>query len=340
MSTSKKPVGLFLGAEEAINRAYSPNVKDELAQRLTMLECCYEAAYFTSEKSNDRFQNVEYIFSTWGMPELTEEAIKLSFPALKALFYAAGSVQAFARPFLKNGVRVFSAWGANAVPVAETTVAEIVLANKGFFQTVHHGQSAGWPEHGRGAPYPGNHDTKIGILGAGRIGTLVIRILKQYKLDVLVFDPFLTAERAKELEVTKVDRPEELFEQCAVISNHLADKPQTAGLIDRTCFEKMGANAVFLNTGRGRTVNESDLITALTEQPTRAAVLDVTEPEPPKAGSVLYTLPNVFLTPHLAGSLGNEVQRMGEEMLNAFLPVLQGKPVNCEVNEEMLETMA
>ncbi len=334
MNEINRPVGLFLGSKAAIARAYSPNVRGELFARLTMLE----RERFS--ETDEALRNVEFLFSTWGMPAFGDEEIRRSFPALTAVFYAAGSVQAFAKPFLQNGVKVFSAWGANAVPVAETAVAEIILANKGFFQTVHHGQNGEWPEHDCGRPFPGNYNTKVGLLGAGMIGTLVIRILKKYRLDVLVFDPFLTEERAKELEVTKVDRPEELFEQCAVISNHLADKPQTAGLIDRRCFEKMGANAVFLNTGRGRTVNESDLIAALTEQPTRAAVLDVTEPEPPQAGNALYTLPNVFLTPHLAGSLGNEVQRMGEAMLDEFLLYAQGKPTRYEVTQAMLDTMA
>ena len=334
MTEINSPIGLFLGSKDAIDRAYSQNVRDELSARLTMLE------RERFDENDGALQSVNYIFSTWGMPAIGEEEIRRCFPALKAVFYAAGSVQAFARPFLQSGVQVFSAWGANAVPVAETTAAEIILANKGFFQTVHHGQSGTWIEHDRGRPFPGNYNTKVGLLGAGMIGTLVIRMLKQYRLDVLVFDPFLTEERAAALEVTKVDRPEELFDRCAVISNHLADKPQTEGLIDRRCFEKMAANAVFLNTGRGRTVNESDLIAALTEQPTRAAVLDVTEPEPPQAGSALYTLPNVFLTPHLAGSLGSEVRRMGEAMLDEFLLYAQDKPTRYEVTQAMLDTMA
>ena len=76
--------------------------------------------------------DAEFIFSTWGMPQFTEEEIAQYFPKLKAIFYSAGTVQAFARPFLKRGVKIFSAWGANAVPVAEYTVAQILLANKGF----------------------------------------------------------------------------------------------------------------------------------------------------------------------------------------------------------------
>lgn len=79
------------------------------------------------------FRDTEFVFSTWGIPVFTEEEIKEYLPSLKAVFYGAGSVQKFARPFLNCGVKVFSAWAANAVPVAEYTVAQIILANKGFF---------------------------------------------------------------------------------------------------------------------------------------------------------------------------------------------------------------
>ena len=71
--------------------------------------------------------DADYLFSTWGMPKFTEDEIARCFPRLKAVFYAAGTVQAFARPFLNRGIRVFSAWAANAVPVAEYTIAQILL---------------------------------------------------------------------------------------------------------------------------------------------------------------------------------------------------------------------
>ena len=82
----------------------------------------------------ESFADTEYIFSTWGMPWFSDEEVKQYFPSLKCIFYAAGTVQSFARPFLNNGVKVFSAWAANAVPVAEYTVAQIILANKGFYR--------------------------------------------------------------------------------------------------------------------------------------------------------------------------------------------------------------
>ena len=83
----------------------------------------------------EMFRDVRFIFSTWGMAVMTEEQIRHCFPKLECVFYAAGTVQYFARPFLNCGVKVYSAWIANAVPVAEYTVAQIILANTGYFYT-------------------------------------------------------------------------------------------------------------------------------------------------------------------------------------------------------------
>ena len=110
------------------NTVYAPVVKE----RLMSLTDCDGELYRKADvlAAPEKFADTEYIFSTWGMPSFTEEEIKTYLPALKAVFYGAGSVQGFARPFLHSGVKVFSAWAANAVPVAEYTVAQIILAGK------------------------------------------------------------------------------------------------------------------------------------------------------------------------------------------------------------------
>jgi phosphoglycerate dehydrogenase-like enzyme len=284
-----------------------------------------------------RFRDTEYVFSTWGMPVFSEEEISEYFPALKAVFYAAGSVQQFARPFLNCGVKVFSAWAANAVPVAEYTVAQIILANKGFFKTMAY---TDWASAGKESKlFPGNYNAKVGIIGAGMIGKLVIRMLKSYNLEVLTFDPFLPGETAEELGVEKVSL-ETLFRECQVVSNHLANNAQTIGMLSGALFEKMRPYATFLNTGRGAQVVEADLIKVLKARPDLTAILDVTFPEPPEEGSELYSLPNCILTPHIAGSSGNEVRRMGEYMEAEYQNFIQKKPCKYEVTLEMLKTMA
>ncbi len=335
-----KPKAVFMGTQKAIADAYREETRAGLAQDLDFLPAYYTEETLRCGGPHPELRDAAYVFSTWGMPCLTAEEIAVLLPQLKAVFYAAGSVQAFARPFLDRGVRVFSAWGANGVPVAEVTVAEILLANKGFFQTMHKGGGPVWTEHDRGRPYPGNYGAKVGIIGAGMIGSLVIRMLAEHDLEILVFDPFLSEARARALGARKVDSLPELFAQCRVISNHLANNPQTVNMIDKRCFDLMDDNGVFINTGRGQQVAEADLIAALKAKPGRAAVLDVTWPEPPAPGSELYTMENVILTPHMAGSIGDEVARMGEYMRNEFILLYYGKQPQYEVTREMLDTMA
>ncbi len=279
-------------------------------------------------------------FSTWGMPAFTCEEIATHLPHLRAVFYAAGSVQGFAAPFLESGVRVFSAWGANAIPVAEYTVAQIILANKGFYGAARLASNGHYRDasayFGR---FPGNYGATVGILGAGMIGKLVIRMLRPYNVHVKVFDPFLPPAVAEELGVTLCSL-EEIFSTCETISNHLANHSQTVGILHYDLFSRMKTNATFLNTGRGAQVVEADLVRALTECPDRTAVLDVTHPEPPAEDHPFHALPNVILTPHMAGSAGEEVRRMGVYMLDEYRAFAADAPTRYEVTSAMLATMA
>ncbi len=288
----------------------------------------------------EKFADVEYVFSTWGMPSMTEEEIKTCFPSLKCVFYAAGSVQAFARPFLACGTKVFSAWAANAVPVVEYTLAQIVLANKGFFAHSRE-MKKGNREAGRVMKngYPGNYGENVGIIGVGMIGSQVAERLKAYKLNVLAFDPFLSDKRAESLGIRKASL-DELFSSCRVVTNHMANNEQTKGLLDYKYFSKMLPYSTFINTGRGAQVVENDLVRVLEERPDVTAILDVTFPEPPAESHAFYSLPNCFLTPHIAGSLMNETHRMAEYIIEEYERFISGEPCRYEVSEKMLETMA
>lgn len=288
----------------------------------------------------EQFAEVEMIFSTWAMPVFTAEEIKACLPSLKIVFYGAGTVQFFARPFLQCGVQVVSAWAANAVPVAEMTVAQIVMANKGYFLTnrIYHTQ-------GRVAASKaftqcrGNYGEAVGIIGTGMIGRLTIDMLKPYNIKVLAYSRSLTEEKAKTMGVEKCTLPE-IFERCFVVSNHLANNEQTKNMLNYDLFAKMRPNATFINTGRGAQIVEDDLVRILRERPDLTALLDVTDPEPPIEGHPFYTLPNCMLTPHIAGSAGDEVARMGLYMLRECESYLAGRPCQYAVTEKMLETMA
>ena len=318
--------------ESEVRRVYHADT----VTRLQSL-CELDDRIYASADLADIPADTEIIFSTWGMPSLTEAQIRAHLPRLQCVFYAAGSVQTFARPFLALGVRVFSAWQANAVPVAEYTLAQILLANKGFFaQDRDMKAQRGTP---RSTSYLGNYRQSVGLIGCGSIGSLVAKSLQQYDLDVYVYDPYLSDERAAALGVRRCEL-DELFERCSVVSNHLPNNAETRGMLTYALFSRMLPYATFLNTGRGAQVVEDDLVRILSERPDLTAILDVTDPEPSPAGHAFYTLQNCILTPHIAGSIGNEVWRMSAYMADEFARYQKGEPTQFEVTESMLATMA
>lgn len=330
----------FIGNEEICLRVYTK----ETRARLTALCGLVDTPVLTRENLDElreELRDTEYLFSTWGMLRLTAEEIRHYFPSLRALFYGAGTVKDFGAEFLKAGVRLFSAWGANAVPVAEYTEAQIVLAGKGFYSACRAYRT---PDSYRAAKdifqaHIGNYDARVGLLGLGMIGAMVAERLKEYRYEVLAFDPFCPPEKAERLGV-RLTSLAEIFSTCDVISNHLANKPEIAGILNRELFFSMKDTATFINTGRGAQVDEAALADFMRSHPLATAVLDVTDPEPVVDGSPLLTADNIFLTPHIAGSAGREVERMGEYMLNECTHMLQGEECRWEVSEGMLKTMA
>lgn len=294
--------------------------------------------------SASHFSDVKYIFSTWYMPIFDEREVKKYFPALEAVFYAAGTVKYFAEPFMKCGVKIFSAAKANGVPVAEFTVAQIILANKGYYQAQKECKRPFFKiafNRARQMAYSktGNYHARVGLIGAGAVGSKVIELLEPYDVDVYVYDPYISDEHVKALCATRVDL-QDIFRNCDVISNHLPDVKETKGMLNYSLFSQMKPSATFINTGRGAQVVEKDLIKALREAPQRCALLDVTSHEPLWPWSPLNWQRNVFVTPHIAGSISQEEQRMAEYMYQAYEDFVSGKNSPYEVTLEMLNKMA
>jgi phosphoglycerate dehydrogenase-like enzyme len=303
--------------------------------------------YFNSKKIRNAghiFSDVEYIFSTWYMPVFSEAEVKQFFPNLKAIFYAAGSVKYFAESFLKAGVKVFSAASANAIPVAEFVVAQIILSTKGYFQAqlaykkgfykigFNNGKSISQLK-------PGNYNCKIGIVGAGLIGQYIVKLLKPYNLDVYICDPYISDEKIDEIGCKRMTL-DQVFSECDVISSHLPDNNETRGVLNYSLFSKMKPTATFINTGRGAQVNERDLARVMKKKPNACALLDVTKREPLLPHSSLLRRRNIFISPHIAGSQSNEEWRMAEYILESFKNFKAKKESVCQVTLEMLEKMA
>lgn len=343
----KKDKAVFFCKDSgSINRVYGSNA--EIMQKLqNELDFPSEMAIANPdniEQFKDFTNECKYIFSTWGMPQMNENDIAKYFKQCEVIFYGAGSVQYFARDYLKSGIRISSAWVANGVPVAEYTVSQILLSCKGYFKIAGKAKKPeDWHNLSRfaGENYTGNYNTKIGILGAGTVGKRVISNLQKLgvKTEILVYDPYFSEENANAMNVKKASL-EEIFETCDVISNHVANLPSTVGMISKKHFDLMRDYSTFINTGRGAQIIESDMINAFKNNKTLTALLDVTEPEPPEAGSELYNLENVIMTPHIAGVISNELHRLSDYMYGEYKLYESEKKLNYEVTLEMLEYMA
>lgn len=311
----KKMKAVFVCAKkETVDYVYSEAQRRQIAEVTDLLPEIVNAGNFDSVD----LKNVEVIFSTWGMMNFTGEQLD-RMPNLKAVFYGAGATDYFARPLLARGIKVISAWKANAIPVAEFVLAQIILSMKNYFSNNWNNKFAG----------PGCYGETVALIGAGAISSKLQEMLKVLNLNVLVI-PSRPERRTVSLE--------EAFRTAYVVSNHLPNRDDNQKVLTRELFASMRQGATFINTGRGAQVDEAGLIEVLKARPDLTALLDVTFPEPPEAGSELYTLPNVRLTTHIAGSLNDEVHRMADYVIGDYLHFAAGEPLEHEVTEEMLMT--
>ncbi len=284
-------------------------------------------------------REIEVVFTGWGAPRF-DDGLLARLPRLRAVFYGAGSVRSIVTEGCwERGIVFVSAAALNAVPVIEYTLGAILLS----FKRV-------WPharlvrEH-RGytplnsLPMPTGAGAVVGLVSLGLIGRGVAERLRSFDVQVLAHDPLLSPAQITELGAEPVSL-EELFARADIVSLHTPLLPETAGFVARRLLDRLKPNATFINTARGGLVREADLIPFLVARPDVQAILDVTEPEPPARESPLYDLPNVLLTPHIAGSIGAECRRMGRAMIEEFHRFLRGAPLRYAVSREQLARMA
>jgi phosphoglycerate dehydrogenase-like enzyme len=286
----------------------------------------------------DVLAGVDILFSGWSAP-MMDEAFLDAAPNLRAVFYGAGSVRYFLTPaFWDRGIVITSATSANAVPVAEYTVGAVLLSLRHFWTRAAQAKAAaGWGDHMR--PIPGSFRATVGLLSFGTIARTVVRLLKTFDVRILVYCPYLQASEAAAAGVQRVGL-EELFERSDVVSIHTPVLPETIGLVDARLVSSMKKGAALINTARGVILNQPEVVTVLRRRPDLHAVLDVTDPEPPRADDPLLALPNVTVTPHIAGSHGRDCQRMGHYMVEELKNYLAGRPLRWQVTREGLDRMA
>jgi phosphoglycerate dehydrogenase-like enzyme len=292
-------------------RLFTPSV----LQYLTTLVDLQPALLTKTNAADYPLEDIELIIGCWGCPRLDEEILD-RMPHLKAVIYTAGSVKEFATDELFNrGIIVTSGADTNALPVAEYTLAMILLSGKRVLEIAR--------EYVRSRKYRpfevepvhwGNHGLKVGIIGASRIGRRVIELLAPFDI-------------------------EHLLETCDVVTLHAPEVPETFHMIDKDALSLMRDGATLINTARGSLVDTTAL-TAELDSGRLHAVIDVTDPDPLPEESPLFDAPNLVLTPHIAGSQGNELHRLGEAAYREVTRYIAGRPLLSRVKAEILSHTA
>jgi phosphoglycerate dehydrogenase-like enzyme len=323
-----------------------PVVRDELMRTdhieklKSITRLVREEPFRTVSELGSDLESVEVLVTSWGCPRIDEQVLA-DLPRLKMIAHIAGSVKGFLDDIVwRKGILVTNAVAANAVPVAEYTLAAILFANKGVFTLNHFYRKyrenrAPWTKE---APNVGNYRKTVGIVGASHVGQLVIEHLRRFDLNILLYDPFITPLASRDLGARKLGLAE-LLSEADVVSLHAPLLKDTQRMIGARELSLMRDGTTLINTARGALVDQA----ALDEELIRgrlSAILDTTDPEVLPPDSPLYSLPNVFLTPHIAGSLGDETQRLADFMIAEIERFVRGNALKYLVRREHLARLA
>lgn len=294
----------------------------------------------TRERLDDHseaLRRAEILLTGWGAPVL-DEAFLARAPALRAVLVAAGSVRHVTTPaFWARGIPIVSAAAANAIPVAEFALAQILLGLKQVHRVSR--EVAAGRRFPRDVEVPGAYRSRVGLLGLGHIGRLVAAHLGRFDVEVLATDPLTGADTAREMGVRLVGI-EKLFATSHVVSLHAPLLPETRGAVGSRLLNSLAPGATLVNTARGALIDEEALTEVLRARQDLTAVLDVTHPEPPAPDSPLFTLPNVVLTPHVAGALGAECHRLGHLVRDELERFLRGRPLQHAIDPGRAASLA
>src|SRR4051794_3515617 len=256
---------------------------------VTVVDMDHVLTEFDSPSARRLLGEAEVLLTGWGCPPINAEVLAAA-PALRAIAHAAGTVKGHVgRVCWDRGIVVSSAAEANSIPAAEYTLAVVLLALKGA-PWISRSYSTRQDAMDLVEEYPriGTYGRTVGIVGASRVGRRVIELLRPFDVDVIVTDPYLTAEAAAQLGVRSVSL-DDLLRSSDIVSLHAPAVPSTRNMLDRSRLALIRDGATLVNTARGSLVDQDALVDELSSGRING-VLDVTEPEVLPKGSPLYTL--------------------------------------------------
>jgi phosphoglycerate dehydrogenase-like enzyme len=310
---------------------FPPSVRARLERVLRLPRT---AAPLPAGADGVRAADAEVLITGWGCAPL-EASVLDRMPRLRAVLHAAGSVKGHLTDACwERGLLVSSAAAANAVPVAQFALGAVLLAGKDALgMRARYARRHVLPGPGETARL-GSHRCRVGVIGASRTGRALLGLLRGFPFETAVHDPFLSGREAEGLGAVALPL-EELAATSRVLSVHAPDLPATRHLVDARLLALMPDGATLVNTARGALVDTAALTAELVTGRI-SAVLDVTDPEPLPPSSPLFTLPNVLLTPHLAGALGSELELLGAAVAEEAERFAAGLPLRHRVLREDL----
>jgi len=337
MPSAPMPTALFAMDPVHLPELFPPSVLGRLRE-LVRIDPELVVQDFTDPAAAAALAGAEILITGWGCPRVDADVLAAA-PRLRRVLHAAGSVRSLlGEAVWERGITVSSAVHANALPVAEYALAAILLAGKDAFALRERFRAeAVYPAPGDYA-HVGNLGRRLGVIGASRVGRRLLELLRPFDFSVSLYDPYVGPAEAAALGAVPLPL-DELLRSSDIVSLHAPDIPETYRMLDRERLALIPHGGVLVNTSRGALVDHDALTDELVSG-RLGAVLDVTEPEPLPRSSPLYRLPNVFLTPHIAGSLGNELERLGGTVVEELARDAAGLPPAHEVRHADLARAA
>lgn len=336
--TARKPCAAYFYNPDKGDEVYGPEERTLLVERLD-LEPETVLTRGNWREHRPLLAQTRILVSTWGGPVVDEEFLEAA-PELDLLLYGAGSIRGIMTAAAwERGVRVTTAAEANAVSVAHFSLSQILFCLKNGWQLSRRataGEDALW---GPEKPMPGTFGATVGLVSLGLIGAKVAELLEPFGLRVLAYDPLAQDEHFARVGAEKTGL-EELFAASDVVSIHAPLLSATRGLIHGGLLRSLKPGASLINTARGPIIDEAHLVNVLSERGDLTAVLDVSDPEPPAWDSPLRRLPNIVLTPHIAGAFNRECRRLGQTMVGELERYLRGAPLLHEIQAREFKTRA
>jgi len=292
---------------------------------------------WTAEEISERLPGVDALITSWGIVTL-DDAVLAKADRLKIVAHAAGSVRRLVTDALYDrGIVVTHAAARIADSVAEFSLLMALIGLRQPHSLDTKMKRGEWPKSRDMQVYE-IRGKRVGILGMGYVGRRSARLFNSVGAEVWAYDPYLSEEVAKDLNIRKAVL-DEVLSSCKVISVHLPVTEETQGMLGARELGLIQDGAVFVNTARSLVVDQDALLAELRTGRFWAA-LDVFDQEPLPDDSPFRYLENVMLTPHVAGLTVDSYRGLISLAVHEVARFLKGEPLQYQVSRDMLATMA